>query len=56
MQRSGKDPLAGVSTAEVITVFGTGKAEAGSAASAAQDAAGVTGVAMDVVVVPKPAH
>ena len=47
MQRSGKDPLAGVSTADVITVFGTGKAEVGSAASTAQDAAGVTDVAFD---------
>jgi hypothetical protein len=56
MQRSGKDPLAGVSTADVITVFGTGKPEAGRAASAAQDPAGVTGLPIDDVVVAKPAH
>ena len=56
MQRSGKDPLAGVSTADVITVFGTGKPETGRAASAAHDPAGVTGVPIDDVVVAKPAH
>src|SRR5689334_4454287 len=56
MHRSGKVLLAGVSTAEVITVLGTGKADAGSRASAAHEAAGVTGVAIDVVLVAKPAH
>src|SRR5262249_51192789 len=44
-----------VSTAEVITVFGTGKPEAGSAARLAHDF-GVTGVAIEVVLVSKPAH
>jgi hypothetical protein len=56
MQRSGKEPEAGVSTAEVITVLGTGKPEAGRVASAAHDATGVADVPIDVVVVAKPAH
>ena len=57
MQRSGRLPLAAVSTAEVITVFGTGKPAAGRAASAAHDAAGATGpLLIDVPVVAKPVH
>src|SRR3981189_2141957 len=55
MQRCGRPPPAGVSTADTITVLGTGKPAAGSAASAAHGR-GVTGVAIDVVVVEKPAH
>src|SRR4051812_31828975 len=56
MQRCGSEPEAGVSTADVITALGTGKPELGSAARAAHDAAGVTGVPIDVVRVTKPSH
>jgi len=56
MQRCGWVELAGVSTAPVITVLGTGNTELGSVASAAQLAAGVTGVAIEVVWVMKPSH
>src|SRR5579871_88260 len=55
MQRCGNPFAAGVSTAEVITVLGTGKPEAGNAARLAHGV-GVTGVAIDVVAVLKPAH
>ena len=55
MQRCGRPPPAGVSTADTITVLGTGKPAGGSAASAAHGR-GVTGVAIDVDVVEKPAH
>src|SRR3979490_2203075 len=55
MQRSCGPPAAGVSTADTITVLGTGKPAAGSAASAAHGR-GVTGVAIDVVVGGKLAH
>src|SRR4030081_2942894 len=58
MQRCGRPPPAGVSTADTITVLGTGEPGAGTAGSAARAAhgRGVTGVAIDVVVVEKPAH
>jgi hypothetical protein len=60
MQRSGKAVgvvLAGVSTADVITVLGTGKPEAGRLRSAAQDSAGETGpLLIEVVSVAKPLH
>src|ERR1700716_3258377 len=55
MQRCGRPPPAGVATADTITVLGTGKPAPGSAASAAHGR-GVTGVAIDVVVVEKLAH
>src|SRR5690349_7361769 len=55
MQRSGRLPFAGVSTAVSITVLGTGKSDGSSPVSAAQPL-GVTGVAIDVVVVLKSAH
>src|SRR6516164_4700220 len=55
MQRSGSPPPAGVSTADVMTAFGTGKSEAGSVARLAHGF-GVTGIAIDVVLVLKPAH
>src|SRR5215472_9952780 len=55
MQRSGSPLPAGVSTAEVITVLGTGNPEAGSMARLAH-ATGVTGVAIEVVRVLKSAH
>jgi len=57
IQRAGKVALAAVSTADVITVLGTGKPEAGRLASAAQDSAGETGpLLIDVEVVAKPSH
>src|SRR5260370_40668362 len=55
MQRSGSPPPAGVSTAEVMTALGTGKSEGGSVARLAHGF-GVTGVAIDVVPVLKPAR
>src|SRR5438874_7384944 len=56
MHRAGSVEVADARTADVITILGTGKAETDSAASAAQEATGVTGVAIEVVVVAKPAH
>src|SRR3954464_8584216 len=56
MQRAGSVEAGDARTAEVITVFGTGRLAAGRAARAAQDATGVTGVAIDVVVAAKPPH
>src|SRR5262245_17445427 len=55
MQRCGNPFAAGVSTAEVMTVLGTGKPAAGSVARLAHGV-GVAGVAIDVVAVAKPAH
>jgi hypothetical protein len=56
MQRSGKPPPA-ASTADVITVLGTGNPEAGRLAKAAHDETGVTGpLLIDVEVVAKPWH
>jgi hypothetical protein len=48
--------VAGVSTADVITVLGTGKPAADSVARLAQDATGVIAVPIDVFVVEKSAH
>src|SRR5690242_6308648 len=57
MQRAGSVEVAVARTAEVMTVFGTGKLAADErAASAAHEGTGVAGVAIEVVVVAKPAH
>ena len=57
MQRSGNVTVAGVSTADVICVLGTGKPAADSIARSAQDATGAIGpLLIDVLVVAKPAH
>jgi len=55
MQRAGSTPLAGVSVADVITVFGTGNADAGRDAREAHDIPELAGTPSDVVVVLKPA-
>src|SRR5689334_20469413 len=57
MQRSGNVLVAGASTADVITVLGTGNPVAGRLARAAHPETGVTGpLLIDVEVVAKPWH
>lgn len=53
MQRSGNTPLAEVSVADVITVFGTGNAEAGRAVKEPHATPVLGGTPIDVLVVVK---